>query len=164
MILTGYPSTQRSKPSPSSSCTLTHAAPVIVAVISRGEVQFRIAGINGELPAGYFHESGLHSREDSKTWFQSALVRVAKAAVALGEQFKDKSFFASDANGVEASKNFTKTITIMDKNATCGPLKGQLKVEVTAKGSVKGNIGFVASGKLGKGQWAPPPPAWRNAD
>ncbi|KAF9495226.1 hypothetical protein BDN71DRAFT_1589895 [Pleurotus eryngii] len=91
---------------------------------NRGEVQFRIAGINGELPAGHFHDSGLHSREDGKTWFQSALVKVAKAAVALGEQVKDKSFFASEANG--------------------------LKVEVTTKGSVKGNIGFVASGKTGK--------------
>ncbi|KAG9226940.1 hypothetical protein CCMSSC00406_0003387 [Pleurotus cornucopiae] len=117
---------------------------------NRGEIQFRIAGINGEHPAGHFHDGGLHSREDSKTWFQSALVKVAKAAVALGEHFKDKPFFASDANGVEASKTFDKTIPIFEKNATCGPLKGTLKVEVAAKGSIKGNIGFVAAGKLGK--------------
>ncbi|KAF7439850.1 hypothetical protein PC9H_000187 [Pleurotus ostreatus] len=117
---------------------------------NRGEIQFRIAGINGELPAGHFHDGGLHSREDSKTWFQSALVKVAKAAVVLAEHLKDKPFFASDANGVEASKTFDKTIPIFEKNATCGPLKGTLKVEVGAKGSIKGNIGFVAAGKLGK--------------
>ncbi len=123
--------------------------------ISRGETQFRIAGINGEVPAGHFNDGGLHSREDGKLWLQSALVKVAKLTVALGENIKDKSFFASDANGVEASKNFTKTLNLIDKNVTCGPLKGQVKAEVTATGSIKGNIGFVATGKLGKG-WCTP--------
>ncbi|KAL4269345.1 hypothetical protein AB1N83_001910 [Pleurotus pulmonarius] len=117
---------------------------------NRGEIQFRIAGINGELPPGYFHDGGLHSREDSKSWFHSALVTVAEASVALGKQFKDLPFFASEAKSIEASHNFTKTLPLIEKNATCGTLKGSLKVEVTAKGSVKGYIGFVASGKLGK--------------
>lgn len=125
--------------------------------ISRGDIQFRVAGINGELPPGYFHDSGLHSREESKTWFQSALVKVAEAAVKLGQQLKDKPFFASEANSIEASKNFTKTIPLIEKNATCGPLKGSLKVEVTANGSVKGHIGFVASGKVGSGLRPPVP-------
>ncbi|KAG9226943.1 hypothetical protein CCMSSC00406_0003384 [Pleurotus cornucopiae] len=116
---------------------------------NRGEIQFRITGINGELPAGHFHDGGLHSREDSKTWFQSALVKVAKAAVALGGSLKNDAFYASE-NSVEASKNFSKTLPLIDRNVTCGAMKGKLKVEVTAKGSIKGHIGFVATGKLGK--------------
>lgn len=71
--------------------------------------------------------------------------------MALGGSLKNDAFYASE-NSVEASKNFSKTLPLIDRNVTCGAMKGKLKVEVTAKGSIKGHIGFVATGKLGKGR------------
>ncbi|KAJ8517247.1 hypothetical protein ONZ45_g5540 [Pleurotus djamor] len=110
----------------------------------RGDLNWRFLGVNAKLPLGHFNEpsSELHARSETQSWFDTALVKVAKAVVTLASWVPKNDHFSADANSVNGTYSYNKTVTIFDTHKECSGVKATVKAELSPNIVFTGFVGW----------------------